>query len=94
MDTTTVATRGDARTLARTALALGISSIVVFVVLGFIADWFFVVGFVIALAAIITGWIARKRPGDEHRRIATAGMLLGAVPFVWFIAYMVVAAIA
>ena len=91
--TTTTGTRADGRSLAKTALGLGIVSIIVFVALGFLVDWFFVVGFVIAVAAVITGWIARKRPGDDHQRMATAGMLLGAVPFVWFIAYMIVAAI-
>ena len=93
MATTTTASRADGRSLAKTALVLGILSIIVFIALGFVEDWFFVVGFVIALAALITGWIARKRPGNGHQRMATTGMLLGAVPFVWFIAYMIVAAI-
>ena len=89
------ASRGDARTLAKASVALGILAILAFVVLGFAAgDWWFVIGFVIGVAAVVTGWIARNRPGNDHRRTATIGIVLGAVPVVWFIVYMIVASIA
>ncbi len=94
MAASTTASRGDARTLAIASVALGILAILAFFVLGFAAgDWWFVVAFVLGLAAVVTGWIARKRPGSDHRRTATIGIVLGAVPAVWFIVYMIVASI-
>ena len=93
MATSTTASRGDARTLANVSVALGILAIVAFFGLGFFAsDWWFVVAFVIGVAAVVTGWIARNRPGNDRRR-ATIGIVLGAIPAVWFITYMIVASI-
>ncbi len=95
MEASTTASRVDARTLANASVALGILGIVAFFVLGFAAgDWWFVVAFVIGVAAVVTGWIARNRPGNDHRRRATIGIVLGAIPAVWFIVYMIVASIA
>ena len=91
-------TAGDrtAGTLAKTAVALGVLAVVAFFVLGFaVGDWWFVAAFVIGAAAVIAGWVARKRPlvdpGD--RRLATIGLILGAVPVVWFLVYIILAAI-
>jgi len=95
MAASTTASRGDARTLANVSVALGILAILAFFVLGFaVGDWWFVVAFVIGVAAVVTGWTARNRPGNDHRRTATIGIVLGAVPAVWFIVYIVVDSIA
>ena len=94
MAASTTTSRGDARTLANASVALGILAILAFFVLGFAAgDWWFVVAFVIGVAAVVTGWIARNRPGNDHRRTATIGIVLGAIPAVWFVVYMIVASI-
>ena len=94
MATTTTADRGDARTLARAAVGLGLLSIILFFGLGFaIGDWWFVVAFVVGIAAVVAGWMARSRAGADHRRLATIGLVLGAIPVVWFVVYMIVAAI-
>ena len=95
MEASTTASRGDPRTLAMASVALGILAILAFFVLGFAAgDWWFVVAFVIGVAAVVTGWIARNRPGNDHRRRATIGIVLGAVPAVWFLVYVIVDSIA
>ena len=95
MAANTTASRGDARTLANVSVALGILAILAFFVLGFAAgDWWFVVAFVIGVAAVVTGWIARNRREDDHRRTATIGIVLGAIPAVWFIVYVIVDSIA
>ena len=95
MEASTTASRGDAGTLANVAVALGVLAIIAFFGLGFfVGDWWFVVAFVIGVAAVVTGWIARSRPGNEHRRMATVGILLGAIPAVWFIVYMIIDSIA
>ena len=95
MEASTTASRGDAKTLANVSLALGILAIVAFFGLGFAAgDWWFVVAFVIGVAAVVTGWIARNRLGNDNRRTATIGIVLGAVPAVWFIVYLIVDSIA
>ena len=88
------ASRREAGALANVSVALGILAIIAFFGLGFFAgDWWFVVAFAIGVAAVVSGWIARTRPGNDRRR-ATIGIVLGAIPAVWFIVYMIVAAIA
>ncbi len=95
MAASTTASRGDARTLANVSVALGILAILAFFVLGFAAgDWWFVVAFVIGVAAVVAGWIARNRPGNDHRRTATIGIVLGAIPALWFIVYVIIESIA
>ena len=86
----------SAGTLAKAAVALGVLAVIAFFVLGFfVGDWWFVVAFVIGAAAVIAGWVARKRaPVDPSEpRLATIGLILGAVPVVWFLVYMIVTAI-
>ena len=95
MESTTTAGRGDTGTLAKVAVGLGILSIILFFGLGFAADtcgW--LVGFVVGIAAVVVGWMARTRAGTDSRRLATIGVVLGAIPVVWFIAYMIIDAIA
>ncbi len=95
MEASTTASRGDARTLANVSVALGILAIIAFFGLGFaVGDWWFLVAFLVGVAAVVTGWIARNRPGSDHRRMATIGIVLGAVPAVWFIVYLIVDSIA
>ena len=88
------ASRGDAGTLANVAVALGILAIIAFFGLGFfVGDWWFVFAFVFGVAAVVTGWIARTRSGNDRRR-ATIGIVLGAIPAVWFTVYVIVDSIA
>jgi len=95
MATSTTVSRGNGRTLANVSVALGILAILAFFGLGFtVGDWWFVVAFVIGVAAVVMGWIARNRPGNDHRRMATIGIVLGAVPAVWFLVYIIVDSIA
>ena len=94
MVSTTTTGRGDTGTLAKAAVGLGILSIILFFGLGFVVgDWWFVIAFVVGIAAVVVGWMARTRAGTAHMRLATIGVVLGAVPVVWFIAYMIIAAI-
>ena len=94
MASTTTAGRGDAETLAKAAVGLGVLSIILFFGLGFaVGDWWFVIAFVAGIAPVVVGWIARTRADARSRRLATTGVVLGAIPVVWFIAYMIIAAI-
>lgn len=85
---------GDAATLAKAAVVLGVLAIVAFFGLGFAFDGFwFLLAFVLGLLAIAAGWAARGRPDPGQRRTATIGMVLGAIPVVWFLAYWIVVAV-
>ena len=82
--------------LAKVSVALGVLALVAFIGLGFtVGDWWFLLGAAIGLVAVALGWTARKRltVGASQRRLATVGMVLGAIPLVWFCAYMLVDAI-
>ncbi len=93
MAVSTTSRDDNAGMLAKAAVGLGILSIIAFFGLGFtVGDWWFVVAFVIGIAAVAAGWVARKRAGDQ-RRLATIGMVLGAIPVVWFLVYIIVDAI-
>ena len=86
----------SAENFAKASVALGALAVITFFVLGIaVSDWWFVIAFVIGVAAVITGWLARKRlPSNAgDRRLATIGLILGAVPVVWFVVYMILAAI-
>ena len=94
MVSTTTTGRRDAGTLAKAAVGLGILSIILFFGLGFaIGEPWFVLAFVVGIAAVVVGWMARTRAGTDSRRLATIGLVLGAIPVVWFIIYKIIAAI-
>ena len=77
--------------LARAALIVGVLAILTFIGLGFVEDWFFVLGLVIGVIGVGLGLAARRRAPS---RMATAAVVLSAIPVVWFIVYMIVDAIA
>ena len=58
-----------------------------------VANWWFAIAFVVGIAAVVVGWIARTRAGTDSRRLATIGVILGAIPVVWFIGFMILVAI-
>ena len=77
--------------LAKVALAAGVLAVLAFFGLAFaFGDWWFVVGFVLGAIAVVTGWLARQRGGGSDRRLATVGLVLGAIIVAWFLAYMVI----
>lgn len=77
--------------MARAALALGIISLIVWFGLAFaVSDTFFIVGFALALIGLGIGIAARKRAPSGT---ATAAIVVNAIPVVWFIGYMIVAAV-
>ena len=91
MTTNAAATRDQSEVLSKVALGLAILSIIAFFGLGIlVGDWWFVVAFVIALAAVVIGWLARNRPQNANRRMASLAIVLGAIPVAWFVVYMIV----
>lgn len=75
----------------RAALILGVVSLLLFVGGGFtVGGAFWVLGAVAGLAAIVLGVTARTKGG---RREATTAVILGAVPVVWFVAFLIVSAV-
>ena len=93
MAITSTTGRQDAATLAKASVGLGVLAIIAFFGLGFVVGgWWFVIAFAIGLAAVACAWVARQR-NDGHRPMATIGLVIGAVPVVWFVVYMIVAAI-
>jgi hypothetical protein len=92
MESTTITGRGNPEMLAKVALGLGILAVVLFWGLGLAADsWW--TGFFVGIAAVVVGWIARARAGAESRRLATIGIVLGAIPVVWFAGYIIIDAV-
>lgn len=87
--------RNTSDTLARAALAAGVLAPLVFFIGGIaISDVFWLIGAIVGLLAVVLGWMARKQVTDSaNRRWATIGLLLGAAVVIWFLAYLVVAAI-
>ena len=77
---------------ANASVALGVLALVALVGGMFVVqaisdgDRWYVPGAAIGLAAVGLGWTARKRlaAGAPGRRLATVGMVLGAIPFVTF----------
>lgn len=82
--------------LAKASLAAAILAVVGFFGLGFAFEgWWFVVGLVLGAIAVVLALVARRRPiGPSDRRLATIGLVLGAIIVLWFLVYMVIAAIA
>jgi hypothetical protein len=91
-----MAVRQDGMSRAPFALFLGALSAVGFFGLGFaVGGWWFLIALVIGGAAVVVGVPARRRAVTKsERRVATVGLVLGAVVVAWFVIYMAVAAIA
>lgn len=87
-----IALRRSSTTLPTAALALGILALVVYWVGGITLDgagW--VTGFALGIVAVVVGFLARRDP--EGRTRATIGLVLGAIPVLWFAGYVVVDAL-
>jgi hypothetical protein len=75
----------------KAALGLGVLSLVLFIGGGFsVGGIFWLLGAAAGLCAIVVGFAARRNDGG---RGGTVAILLGAVPVVWFTAYMLVEAL-
>lgn len=86
----TGSTRSDIP-IARAALATGILSLIVWFGLAFaVSDTFFIVGFLLGVVGVGLGFAARKRAPSST---ATAAIVVSAIPVVWFVLYMIVAAV-
>ena len=89
MSTAPVATRSDIP-LARIALGVGILALIVWFGLAFaVSDAFFIIGFALGIIGLALGLVARKHSPSST---ANSAIVVGAIPVVWFIAYMIVAA--
>ncbi|MEO5634700.1 hypothetical protein [Gaiella sp.] len=74
----------------RAALALGTVALLLFVGGGFaVGGIFWLLGSVAGVIAIIVGVVARRQGGGTE---AIVGVILGAIPALWFASYMIVAA--
>ena len=90
----TMAVDREGGPLAKVALAAGVLAALGFFALGFVfEDWWFVVGLVFGVIAVVTGWMARQRSSGSDRTLATIGLVLGAIVVAWFATYMIVATI-
>ena len=77
--------------LGRTALILAVVSVLLYIGGGFtVGGIFWVLGPLVGLGAIVLGVAARRKGGG---RDATIAILLAAVPVLWFVAFMIVAAL-
>jgi hypothetical protein len=89
--------RNESVPSASLALATGVLALLSFPALGIAAGgWWFLFAFVVVAAAVVLGARARRAlpAGSRQRRIATAGLVLGSIPVVWFALYMLIAVIA
>lgn len=74
----------------RTALMLGVASLVLYIAGGFtMGGVFWVLGPVVGLGAIVLGVAARHRGGGRE---ATIAVILGAIPVLWTVAFLIGAA--
>jgi hypothetical protein len=75
----------------RTALMLGVASLVLYIGVGFtVGGIFWALGPIVGLGAIVLGVAARSRGGGHE---ATMAIVLGAVPVLWTAAFLLVAAL-
>ena len=75
----------------RTALMLGVASLLLYIGGGFtVGGIFWVLGPLVGLAAIVLGIATRRKGGGRE---ATIAVVLGAVPVVWTAAFLAVAAL-
>lgn len=75
----------------RTALVLAVVSLLLYIGGGFtLGGIFWVLGPIVGLVAIVLGVDARRKGGGRE---ATIAIVLAAVPVLWFVAFMIVAAL-
>jgi hypothetical protein len=75
----------------RVALLLGAASLLLYIGGGFtVGGIFWVLGPLVGLGAIVLGVAARRKSGGPE---ATIAIILGAVPVLWTVAFLVVAAV-
>jgi len=75
----------------RTALILGVASLVLYIGVGFmVGGIFWALGPIVGLGAIVLGVAARRSSGGHE---ATIGIVLGAVPVLWTAAFLLVGAL-
>ena len=80
--------------LPTVALGLGIAAFAVYRGLGLATDsWGWIVGAALGVVAVIVGVVARTDADGSDRRRATTGLVIGAIPVVWFVGYLVVDAL-
>ena len=73
----------------RTALMLGVASLVLYIGGGFtIGGLFWALGPIVGLGAIVLGVAARRKGGGRE---ATIAVILGAIPVLWTVAFLIVA---
>ena len=76
---------------ARAALATAVLSLLLFIGGGFtVGGIFWLLGAAAACGAVVLGLAARRTGGGRE---ATIAVILGAIPVVWFAAYMLVEAL-
>ena len=75
----------------RTALMLGVASLLLYIGGGFtVGGIFWILGPVVGLGAIVLGVDARRKGAGRE---ATIAVVLGAVPVLWTAAFLIVAAL-
>ena len=75
----------------RIALTLGVASLLLYIGGGFtIGGLFWALGPLVGLAAIVLGVAARRKGGGRE---ATSAVILGAIPVLWTVAFLTVAAL-
>ena len=80
--------------LPTVALGLGIAAFVVYWGLGLATEgWGWIAGAALGVVAVIVGVAARRDAEASDRRRATIGLVIGAIPVVWFLGYVVVDAV-
>jgi len=80
--------------LPNVALGLGIAAFVVYWGLGLATDgWGWIAGAALGVVAVLVGVAARRDADGSDRRRATMGLVIGAIPVVWFVGYLVVDAL-
>jgi len=81
--------------LPMVALGLGIVAFVVYWGAGLATDgWGWILGAALGVVAVLVALVARRDADRAGRRQATIGLVLGAIPAVWFVGYLIVDAIA
>jgi len=75
----------------RIALMLGVASLLLYIGGGFtVGGIFWALGPLVGLGAIVLGVAARHRGGGRE---ATIAVILGAIPVLWTVAFLIVAAL-
>ena len=75
----------------RMALMLGLASLLLYVGGGFtVGGIFWALGPLVGVGAIVLGVAARRRGGGRE---ATMAVILGAIPVLWSVAFLIVAAV-